>query len=162
MGEQGLRSAARILAAVLGASLAELAVGAFDRRRLAWPSSAILSGMIVGFVLGPATPWAVTAAVGILATIGKHLIATDRWHIFNPAALALLVSVPLFGTGQSWWGALPDLPWPFDLVLLGALVAATGVGAQQLGAGQAYLLLGVLVGNVALAVRRWLNQRQSA
>src|ERR687885_700604 len=118
MGEQGLRSAARMLAAVLGASLAELAVGAFDRRALAWPSSAILSGMIVGFVLGPATPWAVTAAVGVLATLGKHLIATDRWHVFNPAALALLISVPLFGTGQSWWGALPDLRWPFALVLL--------------------------------------------
>src|ERR687885_1560637 len=120
MGEQGLRSAARMLAAVLGASLAELAVGAFDRRALAWPSSAILSGMIVGFVLGPATPWAVTAAIGVLATLSKHVFATDRWHVFNPAGLALLVSVPLFGTGQSWWGALPDLNWPFVLLLMAA------------------------------------------
>src|SRR5919199_2829399 len=107
-----------MLAAVLGASLTELAVSRFDRRPLAWPSSAILSGMIVGFVLGPMTPHAVTAAVGILATLGKHLFATERWHVFNPAALALLVSVPLFGTGQSWWGALPDLGWPFVVVLL--------------------------------------------
>src|SRR5919202_5979089 len=107
-----------MLAAVLGASLTELAVSRFDRRRLAWPSSAILSGMIVGFVLGPATPHVVTAAVGILASLGKHLFATDRWHVFNPAGLALLVSVPLFGTGQSWWGALPDLGWPFVVVLI--------------------------------------------
>jgi Na+-translocating ferredoxin:NAD+ oxidoreductase RnfD subunit len=222
-----------LLVAVLGASLTELAVSRFDRRPLAWPSSAILSGMIVGFVLGPVTPHAITAAVAILATLGKHLLATDRWHIFNPAALALLASVPLFGTGQSWWGALPDLSWQFalvliaggafivnrinkfplvlsflgalfalstalgridpvtasemfrtpfvqatlflaffmltdpptapsrytDQVLIGLLAAAVSVVAEALGGGQVYLLIGVLVGNVVLAVRRWANQR---
>jgi enediyne biosynthesis protein E5 len=109
-----------VLAAVLGASLTELAVARFTRRPLAWPSSAMLSGMIVGFVLDPFTPLAVTIAVGVLATLSKHLLAGSRWHVFNPAGLALLVSVPLFGTGQSWWGALPDLSWPFLLVLLAA------------------------------------------
>jgi hypothetical protein len=102
-------------------------------------------------------------AVGILATLGKHLVATDRWHVFNPAALALLASGPLFGTGQSWWGALPDLGWPFvqatlflalfmltdpptapsryaDQVVIGLLVAAASLVAKTLGAGQAYLL----------------------
>lgn len=225
-----------MLAAVLGASLTELVVARLDRRPLAWPSSAILSGMIVGFVLGPTTPHAVTAAVAVLATLGKHLLATKRWHVFNPAALALLVSVPLFGTGQSWWGALADLSWPFALVPLaagavivdrtnkfplvltflgalfavsaalgridpttaaemfrtpfvqaalflavfmltdpptapgryaeqvaiGVLVAATSVAAEELGAGQAYLLVGLLVGNVALAARRWIAQRGTA
>jgi Na+-translocating ferredoxin:NAD+ oxidoreductase RnfD subunit len=223
-----------MLAAVLGASLTELAVCRLDRRPLAFPSSAILSGMIVGFVLGPVTPHAVAAAVGILATLSKHLFAAERWHIFNPAGLALLVSVPLFGTGQSWWGALPDLSWPFVFVLLatgafivdrinkfplvlsflgtsfallaalgkidpltaaglfrtpfvqaalffalfmltdpptapsryteqlaiGVLVAAASGAAEMLGAGQAYLLVALLIGNVALASRRWLNQCQ--
>jgi Na+-translocating ferredoxin:NAD+ oxidoreductase RnfD subunit len=221
-----------LLVAVLGASLTELAIKRWDRRPLAWPSSAILSGMIVGFVLGPTTPHVVTAAIGILATLGKHLFATDRWHMFNPAGLALLVSVPLFGTGQTWWGALPDLSWPFVVVLLvsgafivdrinkfplalsflgasfalltalgridpataaellrtpfvqaavffalfmltdpptapsryteqvaiGVLVAVASVAAEELGAGQAYLLVGLLVGNVALAARRWVDQ----
>lgn len=223
-----------MLAAVLGACLAELAVARLDGRPLAWPSSALLSGIIVGFVLSPATPAAITAAVGVLATLGKHLFATGRWHIFNPAALALLVSVPVFGTGQSWWGALPDLSWPFVLVVIatgafivnrinkfplvlmflgasfalstvldwidpvtaselfrtpfvqatlfmalfmltdpptaparyseqlafGLLVAVVSVAAEELGAGQVNLLLGLLAGNVGLAARRWLNQRQ--
>jgi Na+-translocating ferredoxin:NAD+ oxidoreductase RnfD subunit len=221
-----------MLAAILGASLTELAMARVQRRPLAWPSSAILSGMIVGFVLGPETPHAATAAVGILATLGKHLLSTERWHIFNPAALALLISVPLFGTGQSWWGALPDLSWPFALVLLaagafivdrinkfplvlsflgaifglsallgmadpvtasemfrtpfvqatlflalfmltdpptapsryvdqvviGGLAAATAIAAQELGAGQTYLLLGVVAANIALAARRLQSQ----
>jgi Na+-translocating ferredoxin:NAD+ oxidoreductase RnfD subunit len=223
-----------VLIAVLAASLVEVAIARFDRRPLGFPSSAVLSGMIVGFVLDPSTLWLVTAAVAILATLSKHLLATSRWHIFNPAGLALLLSVPLFGTGQSWWGALPDLSWPFVLVLLaggafivdrinksplvltflgtsfalltglsvfdptavaelfrapflqatlffglfmltdpptsparykdqvsiGALVGAVSVAAQLLGAGQSYLLLGLLVGNVALACRRWVNERQ--
>jgi Na+-translocating ferredoxin:NAD+ oxidoreductase RnfD subunit len=222
-----------LLAGVLGASVTDLLIDRFDRRTRGWPSSALLSGMIVGFVLSPVTPWAVTAAVGLLATLSKRLFATRRWHVFNPAGLALLLSIPLFGTSQSWWGALPDLSWPFVLLLLaagvfivdridkfplvlsflgasfgllsifgridsttvaelfrapflqatlflglfmltdpptspsrykdqlsvGLLVGASGVAAQLLGAGQAYLLIGLLVGNVVFAIRRWLNQR---
>jgi len=227
-------AAPHMVAAVLGAVLAEFAVHRLNRTRWSFPSSAILSGMIVAFVLGPETPHAVTAAVATLATLSKHLIAIDRKHIFNPAGLALLVSVPLFATGQSWWGALPDLSWPFLLVLLaggafivdrinkfplvlsflgtsfallmalsrfdpllaaelfrtpfvqaalffalfmltdpptapsrypeqvatGVLVATVSVAAELLGAGQAYLLVALLVGNAALAARRWFNQQQ--
>jgi Na+-translocating ferredoxin:NAD+ oxidoreductase RnfD subunit len=223
----------QLLAAVLGATLTDLVVERFHRRAHGWPVSALLSGMIVGFVLGPATPLAITLAVAILATLSKHLFATARWHVFNPAALALLVSAPLFGAAQSWWGALPDLGWPFVLLLLtagaiivdrinkfplvlaflgasfglltglsmidpvtaaellrtpflqatlflaffmltdpptspsrykdqvaiGLLVGVSSVAAQVLGAGQSYLLVGLLVGNVAFAIRRWINQR---
>jgi Na+-translocating ferredoxin:NAD+ oxidoreductase RnfD subunit len=212
--------------------LTELLIARFDKRRIGWPSSAVLSGLIIAFVLDPGTPWAVTACLGILATVSKQVIATTRWHIFNPAGLALLVSIPLFGTAQSWWGALPDLPWPFVLVLLsggafvvdrinkfplvlsfagayvglftlvalvnpvavaemyrtpfaqsalflalfmltdpptspsrfndqiwiGALAGVASVVAQLVGVGQAYLLVGALVGNVALAVRRTLAE----
>jgi Na+-translocating ferredoxin:NAD+ oxidoreductase RnfD subunit len=220
-----------VLAAVAGACLSEVLIARFDGRPQNLPSSALLSGMIVAFVLAPETPWAVTACLGIVATISKHLIATRRWHIFNPAALALALSIPFFGTGQSWWGAMPDLPWPFLLVLLaggalvvdrinkfplvlsflgtyfgvftlaairdpaavaemfrspfvqsalflalfmltdpptspsrtrdqlwiGALAGISGCVAQLVGAGQAYLLIGLLVGNIALAGRRWLR-----
>jgi Na+-translocating ferredoxin:NAD+ oxidoreductase RnfD subunit len=223
-----------VLAAVLGASLTELTFTRLERQAIGWPSSAVLSGMIVGFVLGPSTPWAVTAAVGAMATLSKHAFATRRWHVFNPAAVALLASVPLFGTAQSWWGALPDLSWPFvfvllaggafivdrinkfplvlaflgvlfalftalarispdalaemyrapflqatlflslfmltdpptspsrykDQVVIGALAAVVACSAQVLGAGQSYLLLGVIGANVALAGRRWLSDRQ--
>jgi Na+-translocating ferredoxin:NAD+ oxidoreductase RnfD subunit len=223
-----------VLVAVAGACLVEVLIVRLDGEQIGWPSSALLSGLIVAFVLGPETSWAVTACLGVLATISKHLIATQRWHIFNPAALALLVSIPLFGTAQSWWGALPDLPWPFMLVPLvggafvvdrinkfplvlsfaatyfalftvaalfdpsavaemfrapfvqsaifmalfmltdpptspsryadqlwiGALVGVTSAVAQLVGAGQAYLLVGVLGGNIALAGRRWVNQAQ--
>jgi len=217
-----------VLAAVAGACLAEVTLVGLFSRRLAWPSSALLSGLIVAFVLGPDTAHWITLLVGVLATASKYLLKTSRGHVFNPAALALLVSIPVFATGQSWWGAGGDLAWPFlglvvaggalivdrinkfplvlafaatyfglftlvslpdptavaemfrapfvqaalfqalfmltdpptspgrylDQVWVGVLAAGTACVGQLLGAGQAYLLLGVLVGNAALAVRR--------
>ena len=214
-----------VAAAVLGAVAADVAL---SRRQMTWPSSAALSGLIVAFVLGPETPWSVTFSIGALASASKHVLRTPRGHIFNPAALALLASIPVFATGQSWWGAGGDLAWPFVLLVLatglvvvdrinkfplvltflgtyfgvftlaalgapgrvaemfrppfveaaiflalfmltdpptspgryrdqvwvGILAASTATTAQLLGLGQAYLLLGVLVGNAGLALQR--------
>jgi Na+-translocating ferredoxin:NAD+ oxidoreductase RnfD subunit len=47
-----------------------------------------------------------------------------------------------------------------DQLWIGALVGITSGVAQLVGAGQAYLLIGVLAGNVALAARRWLTEAQ--
>lgn len=110
-----------IAAALAGACLLEVVIVATTRRTLIWPSSAILSGLIVAFVLGPQEPHIVTFAVAALATLSKHLLRTRQGHIFNPAALALVASVPLFGAGQSWWGAMANTS-PVGLLL----VLATG------------------------------------
>ena len=224
-----------VLAALAGACLLDVLINLIARRGLIWPSSALISGLIVAFVLGPIEPHAITFAVAALATISKHLLKTRQGHIFNPAALALVLSVPLFGTGQSWWGALANAPalWlilllaggvfllerlnkfplalsflgiyfglfafaglvgparvaemfrvPFvnaafflacfmltdpptspgkrdDQVWFGGLVAIVGAVAQLVGVGQTYLLVGLLAGNLALAVRRSVNRRSA-
>jgi hypothetical protein len=202
-----------------------------------WPSSALLSGVIVAFVLGPETPRGATAAVAALAVVSKYIIRSSTGHVFNPAALALLASIPLFQPGQSWWGALGDTPLAWTALLLvggllvtervgklplalsfvgmlyllltvagvaaplrvrsqlaelfrppflhatlfaaffmlsdpptapggeleqiwvGALVGASAVAAHLAGVGQAYLLVGVLAGNVAVAVRAEYRRR---
>ena len=197
------------------------------------PTGALLSGIIVAGILGPQEPAVVVAWVCGFAIVSKHVIRSNREHIFNPAALALLASSVFFGSGHSWWGALGNAPWPFVgvLILTGALVvdrlnkfplvltflmayaggftlialldparvsemfrspfvqsalflaffmltdpptspnrvadqvwfgvvaAATAVAAQVLGAGQVYLLLGVLAANVWLAAHRWWSRR---
>jgi enediyne biosynthesis protein E5 len=43
-----------------------------------------------------------------------------------------------------------------EQVWIGVLVAAVSCLAQLAGLGQAYVLVGILAGNVALAARRWL------
>ena len=109
-----------VLSAVLGAVLADVALARARRRAWLWPSGALLSGLIVGFVLGTETPWVVTLLVAALAPTSKYLVRTGRAQVFNPAGVTLLVSIPLFATGQSWWGTLADQPWPWLLLWLAA------------------------------------------
>ena len=225
-----------LLVAILGACGVEVLAAMLMRKKLTWPTSALLSGAIVAMILTPTTPLIETLWIAGLATASKYLITTARGHIFNPAALALLVSIPLFATGQSWWGAGGDMAWPFVLLVItcgalivdrinkfpmvltfaglyfgifavigliqptlvaemfrapfvqsamflavfmltdpptspgryteqvwfGALAAVTACAAQLLGAGQGYLLIGVLVPNAALAVWRIIGNPRPA
>src|SRR5207244_2548117 len=107
-----------------GAVLVDVLAAWAGGRGWRWPSSALLSGLIVAFVLGVETAGPVAAAVGAAASASKYVLTSRRGHVFNPAALALALAVPLFATGQSWWGALADMPaaWSVLLVLGGALI----------------------------------------
>jgi Na+-translocating ferredoxin:NAD+ oxidoreductase RnfD subunit len=108
---------------LLAAALAAMAVDAPALRlrngRWEFPSGALLTGLFVAMLLSPREPWhvaAVTAAVGVLS---KYLVRTRSANVFNPAAIAIVATFYIFDTGQSWWGALPDLaPWTL-VVLLG-------------------------------------------
>jgi Na+-translocating ferredoxin:NAD+ oxidoreductase RnfD subunit len=219
--------------AALAACAVDVVYTYWESRRWIVPTSALLSGLIVAFILGPQESWIAVFWVAGFSSVSKHVFATSREHIFNPAALALLLSVSLFSSGQSWWGALGDAPGPFALVLIacgvfivdrlnkfplvlaflatyfaafaiasivnadavaemfrspfvqsalflaffmltdpptspnrvgdqlvfGVIAALVAFAAQLLGAGQVYLLLGVLAANVWLAVRRWMQRR---
>lgn len=127
-----------VVAAVLTAAILEFACVALSSGSLAFPSSALLSGLIVAMVLSAQEPWYVAAAAGALATCSKHLIRAGRSHIFNPAAFGLLGVYLLFSSGHSWWGGLPDLPAPFAILVLlaGVLVAER---ANKLPAALAFL-----------------------
>jgi Na+-translocating ferredoxin:NAD+ oxidoreductase RnfD subunit len=109
-----------LLAALAGACLLDVSIVLLAHRTWSWPSSALLSGVIVAFILGPMEPHAVTFVVAALATVSKHLLRTRHGHIFNPAAFALILSVPLFGTGQSWWGAMANTSPLWLLLVLAA------------------------------------------
>jgi Na+-translocating ferredoxin:NAD+ oxidoreductase RnfD subunit len=113
----GLSSAAAV-AALIDAPL-------LWRRRKAWefPSGAILTGFIVAMVLSPHEPWYVPACTSAIAVVSKYIFRTRSTNVFNPAALALVVTFYLFDTAQSWWGALPNVT---PLVALPVLFA-TGV-----------------------------------
>lgn len=114
-----------VVAAVAGACLAEVIASVLVGRRVEVPTSALLSGLILAFVLAPQEAITTTFTLGALATASKYVIRTGREHVFNPAAFALVLSVPVFASGQSWWGALPDLSWPWVLLMvaLGAFLA---------------------------------------
>ena len=93
-------------------------------KRGAWtfPTGALLSGLFVALVLDPHEPWFIALCTAGLAITSKWLLRTRWSNVFNPAALALVAGSFLYGSGHSWWGALPDLPAPLIAVLLATVV----------------------------------------
>lgn len=78
----------------------------------------VITGLIISLILSVTTPWAIVAGTSGIAILSKHLLVYKKKPIFNPAAFGLLLSIFIFHTGQSWWGAFGDLPWWMILLLL--------------------------------------------
>ncbi|MBI4494521.1 MAG: RnfABCDGE type electron transport complex subunit D [Chloroflexi bacterium] len=110
--------ALHVLGAVLAACLVDLPFMRAETRRWQVPTSALLTGLIVAMILAPGAPWYVGMLASSAGILGKQLIRTEREHLFNPAALGLLFVGVAFGSGESWWGALANVPWPWLAVLL--------------------------------------------
>jgi Na+-translocating ferredoxin:NAD+ oxidoreductase RnfD subunit len=221
--------APNLVAAIVAACLIDGLWISISARRWQFPTSALLSALFVFSILSFDESWLVVAWTSAFAVLSKRILTTGREHIFNPAALALILAPLAFGSGESWWGALGDAPWIwlivliaagafitdrlnkfplvltflavyfgffsiasmsnahavaemfrdpflqaalflaffmltdpptspnryFDQVWFGALAALTAGVSQLLGAGQVYLLIGLLVPNVVLAVVRY-------
>lgn len=114
-----------LLAAVVVAGTIDVLVLRRIREDWEFPSGAILTGLIVAMILTPHEPWYVAACTAAAAIASKYIARTRSANIFNPAALALVATFYVFNTGQSWWGALPEIT-PLALVVLvatGAFIA---------------------------------------
>lgn len=106
-----------VVAAVATAMLIDAPLIRWRRGRWHVPDGALLSGLIVGMILSPHQPWYVAAVTSAVAILSKYPLRVRTANIFNPAAFALVATFFVFHTGQSWWGALPELS-PFALALL--------------------------------------------
>jgi Na+-translocating ferredoxin:NAD+ oxidoreductase RnfD subunit len=104
-------------AAVVFAGLLDAVILRWRDGAWVFPSGAILTALIVAMVLSPHEPWHVTAITSALAVASKYLARGRSANVFNPAALAIVATSRIFGTGQSWWGALPDVH-PAALIVL--------------------------------------------
>jgi Na+-translocating ferredoxin:NAD+ oxidoreductase RnfD subunit len=103
-----------VLPGLAGAAAAAMFVDApilrFREEEWLLPDGALITGLIVAMILSPHEPWYVAAVTSVVAVLSKYLLRGRSANVFNPAALALVVTYYMFGTGQSWWGALPELP----------------------------------------------------
>jgi Na+-translocating ferredoxin:NAD+ oxidoreductase RnfD subunit len=122
----GAREARSVIAAVTVGTLPSMAIDAAILRRMkgrwAFPSGALLTGLIVAMILNPHSPWYVVAVTSIVGVLSKYVVRGHTANVFNPAALALVATFYAFNTAQNWWGALPAMPLVALIVLL-----ATGV-----------------------------------
>jgi Na+-transporting NADH:ubiquinone oxidoreductase subunit NqrB len=86
--------------------------------------SSLITALILFFVLSPITGITglpVIILTGIIAIASKYLLAIKKRHIFNPAAVALVI-IGILGSGEAiWWVATPSL-MPFVFILGFAVV----------------------------------------
>lgn len=108
------------ITAVSAAVVTDVGLCLMEKRKRILPDGALITGLIIALVLSTVTPLLIVAMTAIIAILSKHLLVFKRKPIFNPAAFGLLVSILLFQTGQSWWGAFGDSPvWMMLFLLIG-------------------------------------------
>jgi len=118
---QGFRSAmAGMASAAFAAGLVDTLIIRFRKKVWEFPSGAVPTAMIVAMVLRAQEPWYVITITSVTAVLSKYIFRSRSANVFNPAALAIIASFYVFHTGQSWWGALPDVFLIFKVVLLAA------------------------------------------
>jgi Na+-translocating ferredoxin:NAD+ oxidoreductase RnfD subunit len=121
-------------AAVLAAGIVDLVILRLRNGAWEYPSGAVLTAMIVAMVMRAQEPWMIPVATSVVAVLSKYVIRTRQANVFNPAALALVLMYYLMPHGQSWWGALPELPslWPHAVLLIGGLYLTSRVNKLPL------------------------------
>lgn len=114
-----------VLGAVAAAMLVDAPILRYRHHRWEFPDGALLTGLIVAAILSPHEPWYIAAVTAVVAVVSKYVARVRKANVFNPAAFALVATFYAFNTGQSWWGALPEMPaaWLAALVAGGAFIA---------------------------------------
>ena len=114
-----------LLGAMAAAAVLDAVILRARRGRWEFPDGALLTAMLVAMVLSAQQPWYYAAATAALAVVSKYVIRTRAANVFNPAALAIVATFYIFQTGQSWWGALPNVsPWlQMAVVVAGVFIA---------------------------------------
>lgn len=99
-----------VVGAVLPAVLLDAIFLRLRKTHWVFPDGALLTGLFIAMILSPYQTWYVAAGTTVLAIVSKYLLRIRTANVFNPAAVALVGTFYIFNTGQSWWGALPELP----------------------------------------------------
>ncbi len=104
---------------ILASSLVLLTVCRVANLGLAWLfgattnfESPAITALILTFVLQPAVQWTDAVTLGLVAVVAmasKYLLAIRARHIFNPAAMGLVVIGLLGGGAVTWWVATPAM-----------------------------------------------------
>jgi Na+-translocating ferredoxin:NAD+ oxidoreductase RnfD subunit len=99
---------------VLIAALVDMPIIRARGTRWEFPSGAILTGLIIAVVLSLGQPWYVAGCTSAVAILSKYIFRTRSANVFNPAAFAIVATFYVFGTIQSWWGALSEVTPALD------------------------------------------------
>lgn len=93
-----------LAAALITALILDGLVLRIKLKKWARPSSAVVTGLLVGLILNPNFALWQFVLVAAGAVFSKYLILPGKKHIFNPAAFGLVVSSLAFRDATTWWG----------------------------------------------------------
>jgi ferredoxin-NADP reductase len=113
--------------------------------------SAIISGLILGFLFTPPSEvrdYLIISLIAVIAMASKYLLAWRGRHIFNPAAVAAVIIACTGITAASWWVATPILLVP--VVLFGTF---TLYRTHRLAMGYLYIFVAVVISLLVTAVQ---------
>lgn len=94
---------AQLVITVLTAVILDLAINYFKSKKIILPSSAIITGLIVGMVMARGEPYIYYVLASFLAIFSKHIFKINNRHIFNPANFGLLAINIFLGAYIGWY-----------------------------------------------------------
>lgn len=83
----------------------DLTISYIRVRKIFIPHAAVVTGLIISLLINPTLALWQIASISGIAMILKNFIRINNKHIFNPAALGLLVGGIIFNTSVAWWGS---------------------------------------------------------
>jgi len=93
-----------VLVAVISALVIESFILYLKTKTFKITESAVITGLIIGFVLSGDEVWWKFVFASALAIFSKHSIHFHKKHIFNPAAFGIFLSIILLGASTQWRG----------------------------------------------------------
>lgn len=91
-----------IAIAVIAALALEAVLSYLKTKEFQFSESAIITGLIIGYVLSVDEGWWKIAAASVLAISSKYLIRIGKKHIFNPAAFGIFLVTVVLGASTEW------------------------------------------------------------
>ncbi|MDD5432560.1 MAG: RnfABCDGE type electron transport complex subunit D [Candidatus Omnitrophica bacterium] len=82
----------------------ELIFSYFKNKKFSFSESAVISGLIIAFVVDSEEPLWVFILIPFLAIISKYLFRIKGRHVFNPAAFGIFLASVAFGVTTQWRG----------------------------------------------------------
>ncbi|MCM8786409.1 MAG: RnfABCDGE type electron transport complex subunit D [Candidatus Omnitrophica bacterium] len=118
--QQGIgHSLPQVLISIFFAASVDSLITYLKYKKIIFPTSAIISGLIISLVLSPGVNWYIPIFASVVAIGSKHIIRIKGKHIFNPANFGLLLSMLIFHVYLVWWGA----SIPYLVLVLGGIIA---------------------------------------
>lgn len=88
---------------ILLLSVLDLALTYFKTKKLYFPFSSLVTGLLIGFLIHYSQGFIILTVAVLIAFLSKQFIKIKHRHIFNPAALGVVVSTLIFRSTVSWW-----------------------------------------------------------